>query len=187
MDEKTAIEVFRHYLYKKLGVWLDPRSSGPDFLYKGQAWEVKGSKLSKPDFIRMLGQLVRYGLEYGEVTIVLPVDALDTAKFLSFHFLASCFWQITGKFLRVCLITRGPKGYYIREFYDGGSILSKLVENYMKDYVRDQLQNVPETSAKVRICVEAFGKNVDEMLKTLLHAMVLTYPDAIVKFEEGSF
>jgi len=48
-------------------------------------------KRSEFNFKTMLKQAVRYGLEYSEVTIMLPIDTFNTARFLSLYLLAYCF------------------------------------------------------------------------------------------------
>mgnify|MGYP000353685519 CR=1 FL=1 len=178
MDEKTVVEVFRHYLYKRFGVWLDPRPSGPDFLYKGKAWEVKGSKF---DFNKMIEQLVRYGLEYSEITIVLPVDAFNMAKFLGLYLLADRFYQITGKFLGVCLITRDSEGrFLIRDFYNGSDVLIAL-RVCMERYIQDMLHQRGGVSMIADICADVFGRSADDYLRVLLHKVVCIKPDYVVE------
>lgn len=92
MKEDLIRKIFQRYLHK-LGKNIKRRSkstAGPDFIVEGSAYECKGSKFNEK---RLFSQLLSYGLQYSQINLVLPYNALN------FKFL----WKLEAveKFLRV--------------------------------------------------------------------------------------
>ena len=54
---------------------IRPKSaSGPDFIIEGKAYECKGTKFNEK---KLFSQLLSYGLQYSQIGLVIPYDALN--------------------------------------------------------------------------------------------------------------
>ena len=149
MDEATAQSIMSIYLKGHWGVKLNPRKSGPDFLYKGKAVEVKGSDFRVRDVIL---QFARYASEYTEFGIAFPTDALNCANLVQFHVLGTVWYTAFNKFLTLYLIRQRNDRYGVLRVYDATDLLGKICYHLKKapiwreTDIRKLLKNVKGTA-----------------------------------------
>ena len=143
MEEELACQVISRYLERYWGVRLNRRSSGPDFLHKGNAIEVKGSDFHWSDNVQ---QFARYAQEYGEVGIAFPTDALDTWNLIQMHVFASLSYSAFSKYLGIHLITdsaiqRPVPFTYPQKFEDSFGVLRFYNGSDIFGYLMSQLKS----------------------------------------------
>lgn len=129
MDEETAQSIMSKYLKREWDVDLTPRRSGPDFLYKGKAVEVKGSDFRVREVIL---QFARYAAEYTELGIAFPTDALNSANLLQFHVLGTVWYEAFNKYLTLYLIRQRNERYGVMRIYDATNLLREICSHLKK-------------------------------------------------------
>ena len=131
IDEPQAQKIMQKFLEKKWNIKLRPRVSGPDFLHKGDAVEVKGSNFKVVGNIK---QLAKYAQEYREFGLAFPTDAVNIENLVQLHIFGSIFYKAFSKFLRIHFITEKEEGRFgVLEFYDASDILPKVI-NRIKEF-----------------------------------------------------
>jgi hypothetical protein len=75
MSEDLIQKIFHQYLLKldKKPREKSKSASGPDFIVDGHAYECKGSRFD----VKLFSQLISYALQYTQVSLVIPYDALS--------------------------------------------------------------------------------------------------------------
>ena len=77
MKEDLVKELFAEYLSRLYNkpVKIKPKSaSGPDFIIEGHAYECKGSEVDEKI---LFSQILSYGLQYSQMSLVIPCDVLN--------------------------------------------------------------------------------------------------------------
>lgn len=164
MDEVTAIKVMVEYLKRVWDIKLEPKRSGPDFLYKGKAVEVKGTKF-KVGSVAL--QLTKYGAESDEFGIAFPVDALDSMNLIHLHSLGTIWYNAFEKYLAVYVILDLEHKYAVSKFYNAADLIYKIF-SYIKDYSK---LNKKELN-KILEDVPTFTKNLKFMIHEALHQLI---------------
>lgn len=162
MDEATAQNIMSKYLKREWGVELNARKSGPDFLYKGKAVEVKGSDFRVKDVIL---QFARYASEYTEFGIAFPTDALNCSNLLQFHVLGTVWYRAFDKFLTVYLIRQHNNRYAVLRVYDATDLLGRICSHLKEAPIWDE-------------------KDIKKLLKNVKHAAKVL--DDIISHEAGA-
>lgn len=126
MDEELAQKIMAIYLKIEWGVKLKPRKSGPDFLHKGKAIEVKGSDLKVANAVL---QFARYTNEYTDFGLAFPYDALSGKNLIQIHVLSKIWYTMFNKFLTVYLIREQSERYGVLKIYSASDLIRMICEH----------------------------------------------------------
>lgn len=164
MDEAIAQKIMSEYLERVWNVKLEPKLSGPDFLYKGRAVEVKGSDFKVSNIAL---QLTKYGAESEELGFAFPVDALDSTNLIHLHSLGTIWYNAFEKYLEVYVIVELEHKYAVLKFSNAADLVYNIFS-----YIRENSKLNKRELSKLLEDVPTFTKNLDSMIHEALTQII---------------
>ena len=166
MEEAIAQLIISKVLENKWKVKLSAKPSGPDFLYKGKAVEVKGSNIR---FVEHVSQFARYAHEYEEFALALPHDTINTANLLEIHAFSYAIYSAYSKFLKLFIIAEEDTFYRILELSNASELLYKLFSHIKEKSVWKD-SNINNVKDKLEQLIRELDIELTEAAKNIVFA-----------------
>lgn len=162
IKEPVMIKIAEIYNKRKLLGWERLPSGNPDFLYRGQALEVKGSD---SDFNRALHQFSNYARRYSTLKVMFPVDFLyNSSRVFKFNLLYNSIHVLEDKTISLILVSEESEFYYLKEF-----IPSQLL-NEISYKIANQKEGMPQILSHLKsYLLDALTKICKEKPDMIIH------------------
>lgn len=132
----------KHFL-KRREEFVEQKGAGPDFMKKGKAVEVKGSKFDQK---KALKQLTNYIYKHAGIEFALPIDALTPDLIYglrAIEWAASTHELIEKRHIRIHLVSYIDRSTSAVETFDSAEELLKKLNRTLEDKCRIPSQMTP--------------------------------------------
>ena len=173
MEEDLIKKIFYQYLcklsnYTKLNNYtklINPpkiksqSSPGPDFIMEGKAYECKGTKFDEKN---LFSQLLSYGLQYSQIGLIIPYDALNFKLLWKLEALE----KFLEKSIEIYLIASYGEKNYAVYCWSSARMLNSEISSILY-YLGQNFKNIPieEKEKKIINFLDAIETQIKEEFK----------------------
>jgi hypothetical protein len=168
MKEDLVREIFQRYLHK-LGKVVKTKAksaSGPDFVVEGKAYECKGTKFDEK---KLFSQLLSYGLQYSQISLVIPYNALNFTFLWKLEALEKFLGDNPNQSIEIYLIAPHEgesyaiyrRSYARSLYFEISSILHRLIPEFTK-------LSIEEKESKVLNFLKGIESQIKEEFRKLI-------------------